>query len=76
MSAYLVRHQRGQRDDILIDAPDLTLTFEGDWAIFSDSQGPSLAVPAERGATIQRIDPDDTGQEQDDTTAKGPAPQE
>ncbi|MFD8088624.1 hypothetical protein [Streptomyces malaysiensis] len=76
MPAYLVQHQRGQRDDILIDAPDLTLSFEGDWAIFSDSNGPSLAVPAERGATIQRIDPDEDGNTTSDTTSQGPAPQE
>lgn len=71
MPAYLVQHQRGQRDDILIDAPDLKLTFEGDWAIFSDSNGPSLAVPAERGATIQRV-----GQPADgNATSDGPAPE-
>lgn len=76
MPAYLVEHPKGQRADILIEDPELTLTFEGDWAIFSDTHGPSFAIPAERGATIRRIDPHDLGQEQDDTTIKGPAPQE
>lgn len=71
MPAYLIQHQRGQRDDIHIEAPGLTLTFEGDWAIFSDGNGPSLAIPAERGATIQRIDQPIDG----NTTSDGPAPE-
>lgn len=56
MPAYLITHAKNQRADILIEDPDLTLTFSGDWAIFSDAQGPSLAIPAEQGMSIQRMD--------------------
>lgn len=76
MPAYLIKHKRGPSGDAIIEDPDLTLAFSGDWAIFSDADGPTLALTTDQAASIQRIDPDDTGQEQDDTTAKGPAPQE
>ena len=71
MPAYLIRHKGGQRGDALIEDPDLSLSFSGDWAVFSDGDGPSFAIPAEQAASIQRIDPDDTGQE----TTDGPAPE-
>lgn len=57
MPRYLIIHPKGQsREDILIEAPDLTLTFEGGWAILADEQGPALAVPCGQGASIQRVD--------------------
>lgn len=56
--AYLVAHAKEPRGDILIEDPELTLTFSGDWAVFSDAQGPSLAIPAEQGVSITRVDED------------------
>jgi len=68
MAAYLVIHPRGQKkDDVLIQDDDLTLTFQGGWAVFTDSRGVCLAIPSEQGATIQRVD--ETGQLTDDYAA-------
>lgn len=64
MPAYLITHPpRQQADDTLIEDSHLTLTFTGAWAIFSDTSGPILAIPADRGATIQRIDADEPTEE-------------
>lgn len=59
MPAYLIRHKGGQRDDALIEDPHLSLSFSGDWAIFSDADGPCLALTTDQATSIQRIDPDD-----------------
>ncbi|MFI1485772.1 hypothetical protein [Streptomyces sp. NPDC020747] len=57
MPAYLVIHPRGQKkDDVLLEADDLTLVIHDGWAIFSDSHGVCLAVPSGQGASIQRVD--------------------
>lgn len=57
MAAYLVIHPRDQhRDDLRICGDDITLHFEAGWAIFTDSQGVCLALPAGQGASIQRDD--------------------
>lgn len=57
MPAYLVIHPREQRkDDVLIQASDLTLDFRDGWAIISDTHGPCYAIPNGQGAHIQRID--------------------
>lgn len=57
MPAYVVIHPHNQkRDDVLIEGDDITLTFQGGWAILSDSSGPCLAVPSGQGASIQRVD--------------------
>lgn len=57
MPAYLVIHPREQhRDDLRIEADDLTLTFEAGWAILADSRGVCLAIPSGQGASIQRDD--------------------
>lgn len=57
MPAFLVIHPHGhQRDDVHIAGDDLTLTFQGGWAIISDSSGPCLAIPSGQGASIQRVD--------------------
>lgn len=57
MLAYLVIHPREQhRDDLRIQADDLTLTFEAGWAILADSNGVCLAIPSGQGASIQRDD--------------------
>lgn len=56
MPRYLVQFPGGQgRDDYRID-DDLTLTFNGDWAVFSDAHGPSYAIPAGLGVIIERVD--------------------
>jgi hypothetical protein len=57
VTAYLIIHPRDQRrDDMLIEGDDLTLTFQAGWAVLSDSQGVCLAISAEQGASIQRVD--------------------
>lgn len=57
MPAYLVIHPREQqRDDLRIEDPELTLTFEAGWAILADNRGVCLAIPCGQGASIQRDD--------------------
>jgi len=57
MPAYLIVHPRDQRrDDVHIDADDLTLRFEAGWAILADTHGVCLAIPSGQGASIQRVD--------------------
>lgn len=57
MPAYLIIHPAGQRrDDIHLEDDHLTLTFTGDWAIFTDANGICLALPAALEAHIQRVD--------------------
>lgn len=59
MAAYLIQHPAEQRrEDILIEDPDLTLTFDAGWAVFTDTQGICLAIPCGQGAHIQRVDQD------------------
>jgi hypothetical protein len=63
---FLIVHPRDQRrDDVLVEDPALTLTFEAGWAILADDRGVCLAIPSGQGASIQRVD-----EEQE------PAPQE
>ncbi|MEK9524018.1 hypothetical protein MIU24_32295 [Streptomyces venezuelae] len=60
MPAYLIQHPAEQRrEDILVEDPDLTLTFAGGWAVFTDTEGVCLAVPSGQGAHIQRVDTPD-----------------
>jgi len=57
MPAYLVIHPREQqREDLRIEADDLTLTFQAGWAVLADSDGVCLAIPSGQGASIQRDD--------------------
>lgn len=57
MAAYLVIHPREQqREDLRIEADDLTLRFEAGWAILADSNGVCLAIPSGQGASVQRDD--------------------
>lgn len=57
MPAYLIVHPRDQRrDDVLIEDPTLTLSFEAGWAILADNAGICLAIPSGQGASIQRVD--------------------
>jgi hypothetical protein len=65
MPRYLIVHPRDQRrDDVLIEDPVLTLTFQAGWAVLADGRGVCLAIPSEQGASIQRVDEEE------------PAPQE
>ncbi|MFF8784825.1 hypothetical protein [Streptomyces sp. NPDC015125] len=59
MTTYLVVHPKGKGEDVLVQDDHLTLAFERGWAILSDQHGPCMAIPADRGATITRIDPDE-----------------
>lgn len=65
MPRWLIQYPGSQgRDDFSID-DDLTLTFSGDWAIFSDHRGASYAIPAGLGIVIERVDePTDTAHEE------------
>lgn len=56
MPAYLITHAKGQRGDILIEDPTLTLNIRDGWAILTDTNGIALAIPADHVATIQRVD--------------------
>ncbi|MGW1015589.1 hypothetical protein [Streptomyces niveus] len=63
MTAYLISHNKGARSDIFIEDPELTLTFENGWAVFRDRLSLErgsvvLAIPAEEGVSIQRVDED------------------
>lgn len=67
MPAYLVVLQGDTvRGDMLIQDDTLTLDVRGEWALFTDSTGLALALPAGRVAYIERTD---------DTTIDGPAPE-
>ncbi|MEU9218913.1 hypothetical protein AB0D47_20455 [Streptomyces sp. NPDC048376] len=70
MPAYLIIHPREQRrDDTHIEDDNLTLRFEAGWAIFADTGGDCLAIPAGLGAQIQRVD------EPEELHDQKPAPQ-
>jgi hypothetical protein len=56
MPRYLIRHPGKQRDDMLVEDDALTLTFTDGWAIFTDAAGICLAIPAEAGTHIERVD--------------------
>lgn len=63
MPAFLIAFPKGQGEDVLAEDIHLTLEIRGEWAVLNDEAGPCLAVPANAGATIQRIDPEQTTQE-------------
>ncbi|WP_370738943.1 hypothetical protein [Streptomyces sp. EN16] len=56
MPHFLIRHPGKTSDDLLVEDPALTLHFEHGWAIFTDAAGTCLAIPAEAGAHIERVD--------------------
>lgn len=57
MPAFLIRQVDGKRsEDVLVSDPELGLTFDAGWAIFTDAHGVCLAIPAGQGASIQRVD--------------------
>ena len=57
MPAFLIRYPKGQGEDVLAEDPALTLKFTDGWAVLVDEAGPCIAIPAQAGATITRIDP-------------------
>ena len=60
MPAYLIQHPADKRrEDVLVEDPNLTLTFQGEWAVFSDAEGVCLAIPSAQQAYIQRVDADE-----------------
>jgi len=59
MPAFLIRYPKGHGEDILVEDDQLTLRTEGAWLLLHDDHGPCIAVPADSGATITRLDPDD-----------------
>ncbi|GAA2803037.1 hypothetical protein VO63_05160 [Streptomyces showdoensis] len=57
MPAYLIQHPtEKRREDVLVEDPELTLAFQGEWAVFSDANGVCLAIPSAQQAHIQRVD--------------------
>lgn len=60
MPAYLISHRAGQRGDMLVEDPALTLDIQDGWAILADDTGICAAIPADTIASIQRIGPDDS----------------
>ncbi|OQQ12971.1 hypothetical protein B0675_39830 [Streptomyces sp. M41(2017)] len=70
MPAYLIVHPRDQkREDVLIEDPHLHLVITDGWAVFKDTDGICLAIPAGLGAQIQRVD------EEQEPAHQEPAPQ-
>lgn len=56
MPAYLIQHAAGQRGDMLIEDPTLTLNIRDGWAVLTDDQGIAVALPTEHVACITRVD--------------------
>jgi hypothetical protein len=56
MPAYLISHAAGQRGDMLVDDPNLTLQIRDGWAILTDQVGIAVAMPTEHVACITRVD--------------------
>ncbi|MET9950167.1 hypothetical protein ABZ135_01280 [Streptomyces sp. NPDC006339] len=63
MPAYLIQHPlEKRREDVLVEDPNLTLSFQGEWAVFSDAGGVCLAIPSAQQASIQRVDANDVAE--------------
>ncbi|MFP8944711.1 hypothetical protein ACLIYM_25210 [Streptomyces fenghuangensis] len=71
MPGYLIRHARGQREDVLIEDPGLHVTFIRGWVVFTEGEPHTeggtvvLAIPTEQVASVQRVDdtPEATAEE-------------
>lgn len=73
MPAYLVIHSERQRDDTLIEDPNLTVEFVDGWVLFKDRDlihpnRVAIAIPAAQVRRVERVD------DQQDTDQE-PAPQ-
>lgn len=61
MPAYLVIHSERQRDDTLIEDPNLTVEFENGWVLFKDRDlikpnRVAIAIPATQVRRVERVD--------------------
>lgn len=61
MPAYLVIHAERQRDDTLIEDPNLTVEFVDGWVLFKDrdlihSNRVAIAIPATQVRRVERVD--------------------
>lgn len=61
MTAYLVIHSERQRDDTLIEDPNLTVEFVDGWVLFKDrdlihSNRVAIAIPAAQVRRVERVD--------------------
>ncbi|WP_181785084.1 hypothetical protein [Streptomyces phytophilus] len=56
MPAFLIRYPKGEDESIVAQDDPLTLTVDHGWAVFTDDQGPCIALSAMSGAVITRID--------------------
>ncbi|MFG3127345.1 hypothetical protein ACGFZU_06545 [Streptomyces tendae] len=61
MPAYLVIHAERQRDDTLIEDPNLTVEFESGWVLFKDRDlmkpnRVAIAIPAAQVRRVERVD--------------------
>ena len=61
MPAYLVIHSERQRDDTLIEDPNLTVEFIDGWVLFKDrdlihTNRVAIAIPATQVRRIERVD--------------------
>jgi hypothetical protein len=60
----LIQYPKGQGEDVLVEDEHLSLAIDHGWAVLSDQHGACIAVPAQTGATITRVDPEDTQPEE------------
>ena len=65
MPAYLVIHAERQRDDTLIEDPDLTVEFVEGWVLFKDRDlikpnRVAIAIPAAQVRRVERVDEEET----------------
>lgn len=56
MPRYLITYPKGQGEDVLVEDEQLELAIVQGWAVLTDQDGTCLAIPADAGATITRID--------------------
>ena len=74
MPAYLVVHAERQREDTLIEDPNLAVEFVDGWVLFKDRDlikpyRVAIAIPAAQVRRVERVD------EPQDPAHQEPAPQ-
>ena len=74
MPAYLVVHAERQREDTLIEDPNLAVEFVDGWVLFKDRDlikpnRVAIAIPAAQVRRVERVDEEQTPDHQE------PAPQ-
>ena len=70
MPAYLIRQPGRPIEDIVVADPQLSLGFTNGWAVLKDADGICLAIPAQAGAHIQRVDDLETDDDQEPAPPK------